>query len=145
MQYQVVPLTEEHLRQLLADQPPSQHMEESCQAYLSPGSVALCLLEYGKPVFAGGIVSMHWNRGEAWISPNPFFRSHLRLCLRILREQMPKLASEWNFRRIQATCINATSARLFHAMGFEYEGNLKKFGPEGENCQIWARIFEVNA
>jgi len=143
MQYQVVPLNIDHLDRLFADQPESELVIQSRLAYLSPGSSALCLLEDGIPVFCGGIVSLQWHRGEAWILPNHFFRSHLKLCLKILRDQMPRLASLGKFRRVQATCLNGSSAKLFYVLGFDYEGTMKKFGPGGESCQMWARVFEV--
>jgi hypothetical protein len=28
-------------------------------------------------------------------------------------------------------------------LGFEFEGALKKFGPNGETNEMWSRIFEV--
>lgn len=132
---EIVPLNPEHLDHLALPEGLDR------RAYFSPGSSGLCLLEEGKPVFAGGIVNLQWRRGEAWILPTPFFHSHLRLCLRALGEHLPRIASSHGLVRVQATCVGMVSGRLFRALGFEYEGNLRMFGPNGETCQMWSRIF----
>jgi hypothetical protein len=113
------------------------------RAYFSPGSAALCVLEDGEPVFAGGIVNMEWSRGEAWMLPTPFFRAKPLTCLRHLRECLPVMASDYGFERVQATCVTGVPRKFFELLGFAYEGTLRKFGPKGETCDLHCRIFEV--
>jgi hypothetical protein len=137
MNVEIVALTTEHMNGL------SLPRGIDKRAYFSPGSVAFCLLSGGIPVFAGGIVNLAWNRGEAWVLPTPFFRRHLSACLRCMREMLPYMASEYGFERVQATCIKGLSAKLFHHLGFSYEGTMAKFGPFGETCDMYSRIFEV--
>jgi RimJ/RimL family protein N-acetyltransferase len=36
------------------------------------------------------------------------------------------------------------SIALFEHLGFEYEGTLKHFGPNGETCRMYARFFGSN-
>ena len=136
---EIVPLTPEYLDKLLGETLASQ----LGRSYFSQGSAALCLLSDGEPVFAGGIVNLQWNRGEAWILPTAFFRRHVKLCLKSLREYLPKLAKECGFIRVQATCIKGVSDRIFPFLGFSYEGNMLKFGPRGETCSMYARIIDL--
>jgi hypothetical protein len=136
MIYEVVPLNVAFLDILLKDA-----TADLRQAYFSRGSASLCLLANGVPVFAGGIVNLKWNRGEAWILPTPFFRSHVKTCLRELRDYIPSLAKQCGFRRIQATCVQGVSAKLFMHLGFEYEGTMKHFGPNGETCSMYSRTM----
>jgi len=138
---EIVPLTPEYLDKLLEGAPDLMAAQLS-RSYFSPGSSSLCLLNDGEPVFAGGIVNLQWNRGEAWIIPTHFFRSHAKLCLRSLKEYLPKMAQECGFIRVQATCIKGVSDRIFPFLGFAYEGTLKKFGPHQETCTMWSRIME---
>lgn len=141
MAYEIVPLNSDHLDKLLGNSP-SPQLAQLSRAYFSPGSVARCLLEDGEPVFAGGIVNMEWHRGVAWILPTPFFRRHVKVCLKGLREHLPRLAREFQFVRVQAECLKGVSAKLFLHLGFDYEGTMRKFGPNGETCDIYARVFE---
>ena len=82
-------------------------------AYLSPGSVSYCLLADGEPVFAGGVVDMKWKRGEAWMLPTQFFRDHVKTCFRYMKDMLPLMALNGNFKRIQATCAITISTALF--------------------------------
>lgn len=138
MGYEVVPLTAEHLEKL----PLPRGLDR--RAYFSEGSASFCVLADGQAVFAGGVVNLQWGRGEAWILPTPFFRSNLKTCLWTMREFIPYIAGEYGFHRVQATCLKGISASLFRHLGFAFEGTMRKFGPNGETCDMWARFFEVS-
>lgn len=139
MPFKVVPLTLAHLKHLPVP------AGADTRAYFIPGSAAFCVLSEGKPVFAGGVVNLQWGRGEAWIIPTPFLRSHLKSAFSVMAEFVPYIAETFKFRRVQANCTAglASSATLFRHLGFTYEGTLQKFGPNGEPCESYSRTFEV--
>jgi hypothetical protein len=143
MTYEVVALNPEHLDKLLAGVSPALAALLDRRSYFTSGSSSLCLIVDGEPVFAGGIVNLQWHRGEAWLLPTRFFREHLLTCLRAMRAKLPLLVSVGEFQRVQATCARGVSERLFRHLGFDYEGTMRKFGPSGETCSMYARIFEV--
>lgn len=133
MRYHVTPLT--------PDSPVLMGLPlEMTRAYFSPGSVAYCLWDNNEPVFAGGVVNLLWDRGEAWILPNSWFKANWRACYRVLRGMLGVAATEGRFKRIQATCATTVSALLFQHLGFAYEGTMQHFGPNGEDCLMYARI-----
>lgn len=134
---EIVPLTAEHLDKL----PLPEGLDT--RAYFSEGSASFCVLDDGIPVLAGGVVNLQWRRGEAWILATPFLRSHLKSLVAVMSEFIPYIASEFKFHRVQATCVAGVSSRLFRILGFNYEGTLVKFGPNGEPCDMWCRTFEV--
>lgn len=136
------PLTHERLDMMLFGTPFACAASELHKSYFSYGSPSCCLLDEGSPVFAGGIVNLQWRRGEAWILPTDYFRSHIKTCLREMREVLPKMAIGHGFVRVQATCVKDFSGSLFRHLGFNYEGTMVKFGPNGETCGMYARIFE---
>jgi hypothetical protein len=138
MQTELVTLEIGHLKKLMVLPPDSPITPES---YFSEGSAAYCLLADGNPVFAGGIVNLQWNRGEAWITPNDFFHRNVKTCFRILKKMLPEIAASKKFRRIQAVCSANVPETLFLHLGFEYEATLKAFGPFGERCKMFSRIF----
>ena len=55
------------------------------------------------------------------------------------------MAKVKGFQRVQAVCNTGKSVSLFRHLGFAYEGTLRHFGPSGEMCDIYSRIFEVNS
>jgi hypothetical protein len=142
MTLEIVEMEAEHLTKLLAVCPiDSVSRETMAKAYFSAGSAAYCLLSDGEPVFAGGIVNLQWSRGEAWILPTPFFKKHLKTCFQTLKRMLPEVAARCHFRRVQAVCSVALAETLFAHLGFEYEGSLRYFGPSGERCKMFSRIF----
>lgn len=133
--YKVVPLNDEHLAELGVTE------QELLKAYFSPNSLAYCLLYSGVPVLAGGVVSLGWSRGEAWLIHTPFFLAHVKACYRYIRDVIPLLSIEGGFKRIQATCLINTSTSLVKHLKFEYEGALRHYGRGGETCYMYARLF----
>lgn len=137
MNVEIVPLTTDHLDHL----PLPAGIER--EAYFTDGSIARCVLADGVPVFAGGIVNLKWNRGEAWILPTPFMRQHFKTCYRLMREAIPHMALRGHFARVQAVCSCGSSTVLFRHLGFNPEGRLARYGPKNEDCFMWSRCFEV--
>lgn len=135
MNYEVVPLIPEHLDHL----PLPEGLDR--RAYFMGKSQSRCLLVDGFPMFAGGIVDMQWDRGEAWLLPTPFFRRNIKTCLRQMRSYLPVMALGGGFKRVQAACMSGVSSSLFRHLGFAYEGNMRKYGPKGEDCAMFSRIF----
>ena len=135
MEFKIVPLDGYYLQKMGVTD------KQVKLAYLSPGSVSYCLLADGEPVFAGGVVDMKWKRGEAWMLPTQFFRDHVKTCFRYMKDMLPLMALNGNFKRIQATCAVTISTALFVHLGFKYEGTMMGFGPSGETCHMYARIF----
>ena len=131
-------LTEEHLHYM----PLPKGLDT--RAYFTPGSAGFAVKEFELPVFAGGIVNLQWRRGEAWILPTPWFRTNLKTSFSLMKKYIPHIAFEYGFRRVQASCVAKTSTILFYHLGFQFEGALAGYGPNGETCDMWSRIFEVN-
>ena len=143
MEYKITVLSHEHLNKLLPQVELGVGVNESelRRSYFSLGSVSYCLLADNVPVLAGGIVNVGWRRGEAWMLPTPFFRRHVKDCYRYIKNIIPRMAEEGHFRRLQASCVGALAARFSAHLGFEYEGVLRCFGANGEDCLMHSRIF----
>lgn len=138
---EIVPLTHEDLSRLLVGVPSLQGAQLH-RSYFSEGSVSMCLLVDDEPVFAGGIVNLQWRRGEVWILPTGYFKSHVKTCFRRMLECLPEMVKNGGFQRVQATCVQGAPAKWLQVFGFRYEGTMQKFGPNGEPCSMYARIFE---
>jgi hypothetical protein len=147
---QLVPLNIDHLRYITeinkADSfnvlPNAFPAETLAKAYLSPGSVAFCLMN-NEPVIAGGIVNLDWHRGEAWLMHTKKFYKYFKTSLQTLKQEFPKVAVMNGFRRVQATSFTDNEI-LFEFLDFECEHpGLKYFGPNGETVKLYVRFFGV--
>lgn len=135
---QVIKLQPAHIDCILKQFP---ELPVDPKVYFSPGSFGYCIVENNEPVFAGGIVKLQWRSGEAWILPTTYFRKHIRICFKVLRDMLPMLAKEGKFARVQANCSIMISTSLFRALDFEYEGVMRRFGPNQEDCFLYSRVF----
>jgi hypothetical protein len=142
--YVTVPLELWHLDRMFDDLPVDDLRSQLPRSYFSPGSVSRCVLAEGEPVFAGGIVNLMWNRGEAWMLPTAFFRSHVKTCMQAMKAMIPALAKEGGFIRVQSSCVQGVSECMFRHLGFDHEGTIRHWGPKGETCEMYSRIFEKN-
>ena len=142
MQFEVVDLRPWHLEKLIVLPPAGPvTMETLERSYFSEGSAAYCLLSKDDPVFAGGIVNLQWHRGEIWMTPNLFFHRHVKTCFKLMKNMLPGFVARGHFKRVQLVCSGKVPEGLFLHLGFEYEGTLKSFGPAGEECRMYARVF----
>ena len=146
---ELVPLTIDHIRYIVeknrADKfnaiPDSFSAETLAKSYFSKGSVSFWLVN-DEPIMAYGIVNLDWHRGEAWIMHTNLFRKYFKTSLKTLKEELPKVAVNNGFRRVQATSFIANE-NLFEFLDFEHEATLRLFGPEGQTGEIYVRFFNV--
>ena len=147
---EMIPLTGAHVREIfernLSEEskpfPAGIAPADMIKAYLSPGSVAYCVIDKGLVIGAGGIINLQWRRGEAWILHTNLFYKYLKTCMKILKKGIPELAKQYGFRRVQATSF-INNEKLFESLGFELESpSMKYYGPSGETARLYVRFFE---
>lgn len=113
---------------------------EMVKIFVTPGSHAFTLLINDYPIACGGVVNMMWSRGELWLLIAPQFHDHLKTAYKHIKEAVPKLARLGSFRRIQAVTYDHCSSLLNH-LGFDKEGLMKCFGPQGQDAVLYSKIF----
>jgi hypothetical protein len=144
MNYEVVDLEPEHAYTILrtVDHPLPLSDSEIVSNYLSPGSISRTVMCNGVPLACGGIINLKWNRGEAWLLVSKFARHHIKGILRAAKIQLPEMARVGGFRRVQATVWCPCRPKLYiRRFGFNIDGFLPSFGPDGETAQMFSRIF----
>lgn len=97
-------------------------------------------------VFCGGVVDIGWRRGEAWTLMSDLFYKYPKTCFKICKEKLNELQISMGLRRLQAlvdTNLEGGSHFAQH-LGFEYEGLLKAYGPNGESMLIFGRTELCN-
>ena len=91
---------------------------------------------------AGGIIPIWDGLGEAWVLPGNLIHRHRKTFVRLVRDGIDRMNAEHQFRRIQATArADAASAQRFlEFLGFEREGCLRAYGPDGADHFLFAKM-----
>lgn len=100
---------------------------------------------YGKHIVGFGGVRKYWSGvGEGWVMINrkqpDISKLALGICLvKGIREKIKEVMG-FGYWRLQAFCHHEVpgAEKLLKAIGFKFEGNLKKFNPDGSDSLIYA-------
>lgn len=106
------------------------------------GGPARTLIIEHQIVCCGGIVLLEWNKGEAWTLFSTLINKYPKSVFRFVRDNLELLIREHELNRVQALInpYSDRSQRFAEHLGFEKEGLLRSFGPNGEDYLMYARI-----
>lgn len=106
------------------------------------GGPAYTLMIDGSPEASGGITMLTEKIGECWFLV-PVESRHGLVISRHLYRMLEIIIRNNGFNRLQSFIIEGFSdgVKLVERLGFALEGTLKKYGPNGENMHLYARIF----
>jgi hypothetical protein len=99
---------------------------------------------HGKPVVCFGIRTIFPGVGEAWLLPGADIDRHAISVCRGSRRIYQHFINEGVFRRIHVVVdpANDTAFRFAKWNGFDVEGIMRKFGADGSDHLLMARISE---
>lgn len=94
------------------------------------------------PVMAGGIVKLWPEVGEVWLFLSPWFTTHVKTGYQLIRELFEAVLKVNHFRRIQTPiCASMPgNIRLVEHLGFECEGTMRRWGPDGQDYKFMALV-----
>lgn len=90
----------------------------------------------------GGVVQNWRGRGMAWLLPGRrMTAAHWRAAIRRCRARLRELQAG-GYWRIEATALASAPRRVafLERLGFEREGLLRGYGPDGADHQLYARV-----
>jgi hypothetical protein len=137
------PYKPEHLQELILQ--PAQarvraNLSDPEYAQALVGKHSFTLKMDGKVVACFGVLKLWEGRGDAWalISGDIGARGMRRLHFEIRK----RLEASHEFRRIETACDAGfeQAKRWLELLGFQYEGPLLKYTPDGRDCLRYARI-----
>lgn len=90
----------------------------------------------------GGIKILWHGVGEAWVIFSPDVINHKIAVYRIVTEYLEKLIQDNNLYRVQAHvgCNFGAAINFVKNLGFEVEGKMRKFYPDGTDAFICALV-----
>ena len=118
----------------------SSHWEDCARQWETAGP-AFTLLIDGKVEACGGIIMIDETFGECWVFI-PFVNRGTVVYRNILRK-FEELIEDHKFRRLQSLVVEGfeNAEKLIDRLGFVYEGTMKKFGANGENMKLYAKVM----
>lgn len=98
--------------------------------------IAYTIRRDGEILGCGGVADLDAGRGLLWSFISDAGRRHPHCLHRAAR----RFISSLDYRRIEATCRGAKACRWLEALGFQHEGTLRSWTPDGADFEIYARI-----
>ena len=147
----IVPYTKEHGQIILSYQMNHKILEadrhyinvEGDAKNLEQDNLAFTGIVNNKPIFAAGM-KMIWNGvAEGWVLATKEVWDHPLLVARAIKKDFARIAKENNINRVQ-TAVRAnytTGLKFAKWLGLEEEGLMKKFGFDGSDQYMYARLF----
>ena len=100
------------------------------------------IIQDGHLVLSAGVWQLWPGVGEAWLLPSARLLARPRGPVRTVRRFLDEIAEREGYTRVQATTHAdfERGERFLKWLGFEREGVLRKFGPDGSDHKIYSRV-----
>ena len=110
---------------------------------LEQDKLAFTGLVDGKPIFAAGMKIIWKGVAEGWVLATKEVWDHPLLVARAIRKDFARIAKENNINRVQSAvrANYTTGLRFAKWLGLQEEGLMKKFGFDGSDQYMYARLF----
>lgn len=136
----IVEYKPEHLKDLLLQ--PAQaymraYMNDEYAEFLNIPGMTYTAMHAGQVVGCGGLVPQWEGRAQAWTLISGEVPNFLEI-----HRYVAKVLKECKFRRIEATvdCDFVNGHEWMRILGFQWEGTMKCFSPEGRDADLYALV-----
>lgn len=115
--------------------------DDICRLYEQAGP-AWTLLADGQVIASGGVAYFWPGVGEGWMLITKRAKRYPLALVKTMRKGMEEAAAAMKLRRIQATVKTEDRAaiKLAQILGFQIEGRLRHYGPDGKDYFMFGRI-----
>lgn len=117
------------------------HFRKVCELYEKNGG-AYTLLSPEGVVCIAGVAPVIPGVGTAWSVTSDLVRKYPKTYYKSTKQFMAAIASDWRLHRLQATTLvkNRTAIRWLEHLGFKREGRMRKYGADGADHYLYARV-----
>ena len=144
----IVPYEGKHGRYILSNQMNHPLMDEDAKfdgdaMNLEQRGLAYTCMINNEPVAAAGMKMIWSGVAEGWVIATNKIWDHPLLVAKAIKKNFARLAKENNIKRVQ-TAVRAnytTGLRFAKWLGLQEEGLMKKFGFDGSDQYMYARLF----
>lgn len=140
---QTVPYRPEHIRGLNLRAHELDYGTNSAYEKLGRNGPAFTLMVDAKPIACAGIEPYWPGMGEAWGIFSIHVYQYPIAVFKAAREGLDRIMQDWKLIRVQAVALKdfPSAVKFLERLGFEPEGEMRKYGPGGETFLRYARIL----
>ena len=115
------------------------------ELYPKAGPAITLINDQLEPVASAGMACLWPGVGEFWMIPSVLVSRHKVSVVREAKRFLADCLERFNLHRAQATIREKDGIALgwIERLGFEREGLMRKFGSDGENYFMYARVQNV--
>jgi hypothetical protein len=94
-------------------------------------------------ILCGGVMLLDWQVGDAWTLFADNFKRYPIACFKACKYVIDTIAKDHNLRRVQAIVLPGLNGgrNFVERLGFQEEGLLRSFGPNGEDHLMFSKII----
>lgn len=131
----------DHIRKM-AEENPDYEILLRIVDYSNLNGLSYTLISNEGIIGSGGVDLIMPGVGEAWTVLGKIFYKYRFSAHKVVLQSLKDAERQYNLRRIQASCVKGfeKAEKWLKALGFEYEGVMRKFGPDGNDFLRYARI-----
>ena len=144
----IVPYTAEHGKFILSCQMNHKLMDKDAQfdgdaMNLVQDHLAFTGLVNNKPIFAAGMKMVWGQVAEGWVIATSEMWKHPLSVAKAIKKDFARVAKENNITRVQSAIRKDFSEgqRFAEWLGLEKEGLMRKWGFDGSDQYMYARLF----
>ena len=145
----IIPFKTEHAQYILSQQLNAKELylrpeHRKYALYLEQVGLSFTALINNKPIAAGGIFVLWDGVAEGWVMATSEIWKHSIVMAKHFKKKTDVLIETTNIKRLQTT-VKADfklGQRFAQWLGFEKEGLMKYYGPDGSDYIRYARIIK---
>ena len=144
----IVPYKKEHGQIILSYQMNHKLMDKDAQfegdaMNLVQDNLSFTGLVNNKPIFAAGMKMIWGQVAEGWVIASSDMWKHPLGVAKAIKKDFARVAKEHNIKRVQTAIRKdfTKGQRFAEWLGLENEGLMRKFGFDGSDQYMYARIF----
>ena len=144
----IVPYTAEHGRFILSQQMNHKLMDKDAQfdgdaMNLVQDHLAFTGMVNDKPIFAAGMKMIWGQVAEGWVIATSEMWKHPLSVAKAIKKDFARVAKENNITRVQSAIRKdfKEGQRFAEWLGLEKEGLMRKWGFDGSDQYMYARLF----
>lgn len=120
---------------------------EAVARELGNSGPAYTILIDRKIVFCGGVSLLGYGRGEVWLVFSTELYRHVKTVYRVMKMLLSIVVEQFRLTRLQTVvkCDIEAGTRFVEHFGFEREGLLRAYGPNGEDFYIYGRVYHASS
>jgi RimJ/RimL family protein N-acetyltransferase len=105
-------------------------------------SIGYSLIINGEIIGSAGVFLGGYGRGDCWMIVTTRISKYKKTVFKTVKNMLNEIAKKYHLRRLQTVVLPEFEAgkRFVEGLGFECEGCLKKYGPNGEDFLMYGRV-----